>query len=199
MSTMTMPFGRIKVAMVAAVVGLSGLAGCDESSKEPGLEPGVATQEVAVAEARTAEPDARLQTHEIVASTPTTAGLAYIQAVAAAHREADAQQGDTRMATLQRGLDLAVPSGLPEAEILRLELASRIASEWIDRGDADKARTLLVPMLDPARSVPLDRSSAEALVLLGDAATRTGDDALAAGTYARSIRMMSILRQEIER
>lgn len=192
---MSMTFGRIKVALVAAVVGLGVLTGCDESSGEPHE---VSQQEEAEASV-SAEPDARLQTHEIVASAPTAEGLSYIQAVAAAHREADAQQGDARMAALKRGLDLAAPSSLPEAEILRLELASRMASEWIERDQADKARALLVPMLDPARSVPLDRSSAEALVLLGDAATRTGDDALAAGTYARSIRMMSILRQEIER
>ncbi len=196
---MSMKFGRIKVAMVAAVVGLSALAGCDDSAPQGE----VALHDAEAAEARQAQPDARLQTHEIVASTPTAAGLAYIQAVAAAHREADAHQGadqgDARMAALQGGLDLAVPSGLPEAEILRLELASRIASEWLERGKADKARALLVPMLDPGHSVPLDRSSAKALVLLGDAAARTGDDALAAGTYARSIRMMSILRQEIER
>ncbi len=192
---MSMTFGRIKVALVAAVVGLGVLTGCDESSGEPHE---VSQQEEAEASV-SAEPDARLHPHEIVASAPTAAGLAYIQAVAAAHREADAQQGDARMAALKRGLDLAAPSSLPEAEILRLELASRMASEWIERDQADKARALLVPMLDPARSVPLDRSSAEALVLLGDAATRTGDDALAAGTYARSIRMKSILRQEIER
>jgi len=196
---MSMKFGRIKVAIVSVVVGMTGmlgLVGCDQSSDEPAE---VASEVTALAQVSERAPDARLQTHEIVASTPSAEGLAYIQAVAASHREADSQQGDARMATLERGLDLAVPTGLPEAEILRLELASRIASEWIERGKADKARALLVPMLDPGRSVPLDRSSAEALVLLGDAATRTGDDALAAGTYARSIRMMSILRQEIER
>ncbi|MGH1346834.1 MAG: hypothetical protein ACRBN8_35025 [Nannocystales bacterium] len=196
---MSMKFGRSKVAIVAVVVGLSALTGCDESSPEAGAGMRAGSAEPVLGEAEQAAPDARLQTHEIVASTPTTAGLAYIQAVAAAHREADTQQGDARMAALEAALDLPVPSGLPEAEILRLEVASRIASEWIDRGSADKARALLVPMLEPARSVPLDRSSAEALVLLGDAATRTGDDALAAGSYARSIRMMSILRQEIER
>ncbi len=196
---MSMKFGRIKVAIVSAVVGMTGmlgLVGCDQGSDEPAE---VANEVTAAAQLSERAPDARLQTHEIVASTPSAEGLAYIQAVAASHREADSLQGDARMATLERGLDLAVPTGLPEAEILRLELASRIASEWIGRGKADKARALLVPMLDPGRSIPLDRSSAEALVLLGDAATRTGDDALAAGTYARSIRMMSILRQEIER
>ena len=193
---MSMKFARINVATMVMTVGLAGvlgMAGCDESSQGPGEVASQATEKAPDA------PDARLQTHEIVASTPSAAGLAYIQTVAAAHREADTQQGDARVATLKRGLDLAVPSGLPEAEILRLELASRIASEWIEGGKADKARALLVPMLNPGHSVPLDRSSAEALVLLGDAATRTGDDALAAGTYARSIRMMSILRQEIER
>ena len=53
-------------------------------------------------------------------------------------------------------------------------------------------------MLAPERSLPLDRATARALVVLGDAAISTGDDALAAGSYARAIRMMSLLRQELE-
>jgi len=176
----------------AIVLVLSTLGGCDESP----------SPREDAASTRAAEPDARLQTHEIVPSTPTAQGLRYIQSVASIHREADDLRGDDQVALLEQGLELAVPDGLPEAEVLRLELASRIAAIWLEDGAAQRAETakdLLAPMLEPSRSVPLDRASAEALVLLGDAATRTGDDALAAGTYARSIRMMSILRQELER
>jgi hypothetical protein len=59
-------------------------------------------------------------------------------------------------------------------------------------------RDLLFPMLAPERSLPLDRASARALVVLGDAAAQLHDDALAAGSYARAIRVMSLLRQELE-
>ncbi len=171
--------------------GMLLLSACDGDDPQPDQAEN-ATQQVA-------EPNGQLRTHEIVASTPTPEGLAYIEAVAKVHREADASQGGERLAALHRGLELEVPRGLAEAEVLRLELASRIATELLAQSKADEARALLVPMLDPAHSVPLDRASAEALVLLGDAAARTGDDALAAGTYARSIRMMSILREELER
>lgn len=195
-----MSIGQVRIAtapiavLVAALVVVSG---CDDAGDDAG------EGEVVRAEVQST-PDGTLETHEIVPSTPTAEGLAYMQAVAAIHRDADAQSGEAQVATLQRGLALAVPAGLPEAEVLRLELASRIAAVWLESARADptgpaRAKDLLAPMLEPSRSVPLDRASAEALVLLGDAATRTGDDALAAGTYARSIRMMSILRQELER
>ena len=194
---MSMGFGRTMcVAVAMGMTCLGGFAGCDDSSAD-------ADAHVPAEAAAPASPDGELRTHEIVASTPTPEGLAYIQAVAAIHRDADGlAQADARIAALQRGLALEVPSGLPEAEILRLELAARIAASWLEQADAAsaaQAQALLKPMLAPGRSLPLDRASAEALVLLGDAATRTGDDALAAGTYARSIRMMSILRQELER
>jgi hypothetical protein len=175
-------------------VALSVVA-CDDADDADGGE--VANVEAVTR--KPATPDGTLKTHEIVPSTPTADGLAYIRAVAAVHREADGQQGDAAVATLRKGLELDVPADLPEAEILRLELASRIAGLLIESDAAADAKDLLAPMLDPSRSVPLDRASAEALIMLGDAATRTGDDALAAGTYARSIRMMSILRQELER
>lgn len=181
-----------RVAMLC--VALSVVA-CDDADDADGGE--VANVEAVTR--KPATPDGTLKTHEIVPSTPTADGLAYIRAVAAVHREADGQQGDAAVATLRKGLELDVPADLPEAEILRLELASRIAGLLIESDAAADAKDLLAPMLDPSRSVPLDRASAEALIMLGDAATRTGDDALAAGTYARSIRMMSILRQELER
>ncbi len=93
-----------------------------------------------------------------------------------------------------------MPAGLAEAEILRLDLAARLGEELMstDAG-ARSAPELLAPMLAVERSLPLDRAIARALVVLGDAAVKTGDDALAAGSYARSIEMMSLLRQELER
>lgn len=181
-----------RVAMLC--VGLC-IVGCDDAPAQD--DAGEVAAEAATLTPAT--PDGTLTTHEIVPSTPTAEGLAYMRAVAAIHREADGQAAQQQVATLRKGLALEVPSDLPEAEILRLALASRIAALLIESDAAADAKDLLAPMLDPSRSVPLDRASAEALIMLGDAATRTGDDALAAGTYARSIRMMSILRQEIER
>ncbi|MCR9164711.1 MAG: hypothetical protein ACE37F_33965 [Nannocystaceae bacterium] len=180
--------------MLCATLGTVVVAACDDDADAEGE---VVHTEVAASTSAT--PDGTLKTHEIVPSTPSAEGLAYLRAVAAIQREADDQRGAAAVATLQRGLDLEVPAGLPEAEIVQLELASRIAGLLIESDAAAEAKELLVPMLEPSRSVPLDRASAEALIMLGDAATRTGDDALAAGTYARSIRMMSILRQELER
>jgi len=101
---------------------------------------------------------------------------------------------------LRDALALPVPGGLPEAEPLRLELAARLCETLAEQpGGVPVALDLLAPMLDPERSLPVDRSSARALVVLGDLAARSGDDALAAGSYARAIRVMSLLRQELER
>jgi hypothetical protein len=194
-----------RTQLVAALCAtLSGLAvvGCDDATDASDADAGEVANVLDDGQAatrKTTTPDGTLKTHEIVPSTPSAEGLAYLRAVAAIQQEADGQQGPAAVVTLQQGLELDVPAGLPEAEILRLELASRIAGLLIESDAAADAKDLLAPMLEPSRSVPLDRASAEALIMLGDAATRTGDDALAAGTYARSIRMMSILRQELER
>ncbi len=180
--------GRMLAPLVTALVVVSG---CDDGSSD-------AVSRVADAPAaREQTPDGTLKTHEVVPSTPTAEGLAYLEAVAGVLRTADGQTGDARVVTLRGGLALSVPADLPEAEIVRLQLATRIAEAQLE-ADATAARDLLAPMLDAKRSVPLDRASAQALIVLGDAATRTGDDALAAGAYARSIRMMSILREELE-
>jgi hypothetical protein len=166
----------VLVAMLACA------SACDEEPSRPG------------------DPDATLRTHEIQASTPTAEGLAYIEAVASAHRQADGSSGATRTQALEAGLSIPVPADLPEAEVLRLELATRLAEETMARPGGEKvACDLLRPMLAPKRSLPLDRSTARALVVLGDAAAKAGDDALAAGSYARAIGVMSMLRQELER
>lgn len=146
-------------------------------------------------------PDARISTHPVRAGAPTRQGLAYIESVARIHREADAA-GDvqTQAAALRRGLALPVPADLAVAEVLQLELATRLGETLArDPDGVVVALDLLEPMLAPERSLPLDRATARALVTLGDLAVDTGDDALAAGSYARAIRVMSSLRKELER
>ncbi len=146
------------------------------------------------------EPDARLRTHAVEPSTPTPAGLAYVESVAAVQTEAEALQGPARVRALQQGMALPVPAGLAEAEILRLDLAATLGEALLEQPDgAYTVIDLLRPMVDVEDSLPLDRASARALITLGDAAAQVEDDALAAGSYARAIRLMSLLRQELVR
>ncbi|MEM7152907.1 MAG: hypothetical protein AAF799_08690 [Myxococcota bacterium] len=170
--------------MAVTVLATVATAGCDPTGDSP--------KEVG-------KPDATLRTHAVDPSTPTPEGLVYLRSVADVHADADARTGDDRRRALRRGLALPVPAGLAEAEIMRLDLAARLGEELLaDPHGARAARELLQPMLTVERSLPLDRATARALVVLGDAAVKTGDDALAAGSYARSIEMMSLLRQELE-
>lgn len=162
--------------------GVMAVAACDAEAPSPG------------------EPDARLSTHAVEPSTPTPAGLAYVESVAAVQTEAETFSGPTRVRALQRGMALPVPAGLAEAEILRLDLAASLGEALLEQPDgAYTAIDLLRPMVDVEDSLPLDRASARALITLGDAAAQVEDDALAAGSYARAIRLMSLLRQELER
>jgi len=166
-----------------------GLAACDPSSAD----------DAAAASAVEQGPDDTLRTHMVAPSTPTDEGLVYLRALADVHARADRLEGEARVEALRSGLALPVPAGLAEAEIVRLDLAARLGEELLHAPEgARAARELLAPMLDVRRSLPLDRATARALVVLGDAAVRTGDDALAAGSYARSIEVMSLLRQELE-
>jgi hypothetical protein len=171
-------------ASLVVCVGLA-LGGCDPDADDEVL----------------ATPDARLATHRVESGAPTREGLAYIDAVAKIHGDVDAASDtDGKVAALRRGLALPVPADLPEAEVLRLELATRLGETLAATPDGVAvALDLLEPMLAPERSLPLDRASARALVTLGDLAVTAGDDALAAGSYARAIRVMSALRKEIER
>jgi hypothetical protein len=145
--------------------------------------------------------DNRLRTHAVIASTPTPQGLAWLEAVADAHARADAAEGaEDRAGALRQGLALPVPADLPEAEPLRLELAARLCETLAEQpSGVPVALDLLAPMLDPDRSLPMDRASARALVVLGDLAVEAGDDALAASSYSRAIKVMSALREELER
>ncbi|MBX7084593.1 MAG: hypothetical protein K1X88_35635 [Nannocystaceae bacterium] len=174
---------------LAAIVGLGAMAsGCDPDGDDTLARQG----EV---------PDKRLVTHRVVPGEATAAGLAYIEAIAAAHADADAYtDAEHRASALRRGLAVPVPAGMAEAEVLQLELAARLAETLATHPDGvPVAIDLLEPMLAPERSLPLDRASARALVTLGDLAVASGDDALAAGSYFRAIRVMSSLRQELER
>lgn len=147
-----------------------------------------------------ASPDARLELVEVDLGRADSASVEYIQAVSKAHAQADALLADDRHAALDhlRGAwDLNVPAG-GAARVTQLELSARMAEIMLqDEGGAVDALALLRPMLDPEVPLPKDRSSARALVALGDAASAIDDDALAAGSYARAVRVMSALRKEM--
>lgn len=146
-----------------------------------------------------ARPDARIQLYDVEPGDPTPEGLAYLQSVARVHARADEADPLERVRVLREGLAAPVPADLPEAEIARLDLGARLAETALEQpGGAAVARDVLEPMLDPGKALPLDRATARALVALGDAAEQNGEDALAAGSYARAIRVMSLLRQELE-
>lgn len=145
-------------------------------------------------------PDPRVVVHAVEPSSPTPEGLAYMVQMADVMEDAASQSGVERVATLKEALALPVPGGLAEAEILRLEAATALAETMMEQPEgAPVARDLLHGMLGVERSLPMDRVTARALATLGDAAAKTGDDALAAGSYARAVRVMSLLRQELER
>jgi hypothetical protein len=153
------------------------------------------------------EPDTRLSLHErdeVTAESTSDAALAWITGVAQAHREADAARNRAERLEILRDAvaspmpeELATPGG--DGEVLALELATRLCETWLeDPADAPEAVAVLVPMLEPEASLPIDRASARALIVLGDAAAATGDLELAAGSYARALTLMSRLRERME-
>lgn len=180
--------------LATAAFALSLAAGCDPSG-----EAGTPSERGAKVPSEDPLDYADLVVHAVEPGEPTPEGLAYVRAVADVMAKADAAPGeDERISMLRKGLALPVPAGLGEAEILRLELAATLAETLLERPEgAQVAHDMLMPMLKTERSLPLDRASARALVALGDASVKTGRDALAAGSYARSLRMMSMLRQEL--
>lgn len=195
-------FARRRVAargwvVVGAMAGLLSCGGSPSTDAEPrGVAVGGLDEATQAGSDET--PDARLITHAFEPSTPTPAGLAYVEFVADVHERADlADDTQTRAEILADGLERAAPEGLAEAEVLRLELAARLGELHLELDDADAAQRAIAPLVPTSRSLPLDRASAHALTVLGDAAHQRGEDALAAGSYARAVRMMSLLADDL--
>lgn len=167
---------------LACVLALSFGAGCSEdaSTREQPL-------------------DTRLETHAVLAGKPSAEGLAYVQAVAEAHKHADAlTDRQARIDRLLLALELEPPAGDGTAELLRFELLARTSELMLEAGEAERALALLEPQLATSASLPIDRASARCLVSLGDAAAQTGDHALAMGSYARALELLSLLLEEVE-
>ena len=143
--------------------------------------------------------DTRLETHALLPGTPSEAGLVYVEALASAHLEADeADSPERALDRLSIALELEPPEGDGVAELLHLELAARAGELMLDTDRHQRCLALLEPLLAPARSLPLDRASARALVIMGDAAARSGDHALAMSSYARALEILSLLFEELE-
>jgi tetratricopeptide (TPR) repeat protein len=148
---------------------------------------------------KTRELDTRLQTHAVLASKPSSEGLAYVQAMVAAHRDADAlSDRQARIDRLLVALELPRPTADGTAELLHYELLARTGELMLEAGEAERALALLEPQLATSVSLPIDRASARCLVGLGDAAAQTGDHALAMGSYARALELLSLLLEEVE-
>ena len=143
--------------------------------------------------------DTRLEVHAPLDAPPTAAGLAYVQAVAEAHRQADArtEPGD-QLEPLLAAIARPVPARDGTAELLHYELVARAAELQLRAGQPEQALALLGPRLPTSTSLPIDRAAARCLVALGDAAAKTGDHALAMGSYARALEMLSLLLEEVE-
>lgn len=143
------------------------------------------------------ELDTRLETHAVVAGTPSAAGLAYVEAIARAHEQADADV-DGGLERLLDAVALERPVGDGVAELMHYELLARAAELLVARGESERAVELLDERLAPSVSLPVDRAAARCLVALGDAAAHTGDLSLAMGSYARALDMLTLLLEEVE-
>lgn len=146
-----------------------------------------------------AQIDTRLEHHAVAPGVATAEGLAYVQAVADAHRRADRSSAEGEaLEILLAAVERTPPPGDGTAELLHYELLARAAELMLGRGDSEQALELLAPRLDTARSLPRDRGAARCLVALGDAAAHTGDLALAMGSYSRALDMLTLLIEEVE-
>jgi hypothetical protein len=141
--------------------------------------------------------DTRLETHVPLDGEPTAAGLAYVQAVASAHQQADRDPANA-VAILLAASERTLPPGDGVAERLHYELLARTAELLLAQGDDIQTLKLLAPRLDPEVSLPVDRATARCLVALGDAAARGGDHSLAMGSYARALEVLTLLLEEVE-
>jgi tetratricopeptide (TPR) repeat protein len=177
----------VRVAALGLALGLGlgpSLGGCTDGGEEP---------------VEAAPLDTRLETHAVVPGEPTAEGLAYVQAVAEAHRMAD-RLSDRAAAldVLLTAVELTPPPGDGAAELLHYELLARTAELLLASRDSEEVVELLAPRLAPERSLPRDRAAARCLVALGDAAAHTGDHALAMGSYARALELLTLLLEEVE-
>lgn len=148
--------------------------------------------------AQTSSVDTRLETHAVLPGSPSAAGLAYLEAVAEAHARADAASGDAAIAILAAAAEREPVAGDGTAELVHYELLARTAEAMLANGEAERALALLAARLGPETSLPIDRAAARGLVALGDAAAQTGDLALAMGSYARALDMLTLLLEEVE-
>ena len=141
--------------------------------------------------------DTRLVTHAVVVGAPSSAGLAYVEAVADAHEQADADP-ERSLEPLLAALEPEPPANDGSAELLHYELLARATELLLARGESERVLELLEDRLSPSTSLPIDRASARCLVALGDAGAHTGDLALAMGSYARALDMLTLLLEEVE-
>jgi hypothetical protein len=141
--------------------------------------------------------DTRLETHVPLDGEPTVAGLAYVQAIANAHQQADDDPANAPTILLA-AVERTPPAGDGPAERLHYELLARTAELLLVQGKDIQALKLLAPRLDPETSLPVDRATARCLVALGDAAAQGGDHALAMGSYARALEVLTLLLEEVE-
>jgi hypothetical protein len=176
---------------VQAMVSLTRLAA--------GLTLAAALGDVACTEETEPAPsvDTRLETHVPLDGEPTAAGLAYVQALATAHQQADLDPANA-VAILLAAAEPSPPAGDGTAERLHYELLARTAELLLAQGDDIRALKLLAPRLDSEVSLPVDRATARCLVALGDAAARGGDSVLAMGSYARALEVLTLLLEEVE-
>ena len=128
---------------------------------------------------------------------PTAAGLAYVEAAARTHEQADAA-ADGGIEVLLAAVELERPNGDGIAEQVHYELLARSAELLVAQGEGERALELLTQRLAPTLSLPVDRAAARCLVSLGDAAGQTGDLSLAMGSYARALDMLTLLLEEME-
>lgn len=148
-----------------------------------------------------AAPDARVKLVAVDLSRANAETIAYVDRVAAAHAEADALLPGRPADALERlrAVWTETAPAQDAARVTHLELSARMGELMMkNEGGAVDAVALLRPLLSPESELPRDRCSARALVALGDAATAIDDDALAAGSYARAVRVMSALRKEMK-
>lgn len=173
-----------RVFRLSAIASVLGLLACTPETDDPRGDTAL---------------DTRLETHAVLPSEPSAAGLAYVQAIADAHRQADrSSEPHAALEFLTSALERTPPAGDGTAELLHYELLARTAELLLTQDDPERALQLLAPHLAPERSLPIDRASARCLVALGDAATQTGDHAQAMGSYARALELLTLLLEEVE-